>query len=89
MGMSQKELAERLNYADHSAIAHIERGRIDLPQSKIVAIAKALNTTPGDLMGDVEPYPVSDEVEELADRLKYATTEQLQAIFQLLDVMGL
>ena len=30
----------------------IEHGKIDLPISKIIAIAKALGTTPGELLGD-------------------------------------
>lgn len=47
LGMTQTDLALRVGYADKTAIAHIEKGDIDLPQSKIVAFAKALQTTPG------------------------------------------
>lgn len=53
LGISQNELAERVGYSDKSAIAHIEKGHIDLPQSKIIAFAEALHTTPGELMGPV------------------------------------
>ena len=52
--MCQVELAEKTGYNDRSAIAHIEKGRIDLPQSKIVAFAEALKTTPGALMGETD-----------------------------------
>lgn len=44
--MSQEELANRLGYKSRSTIAKIESGENDLTQSKIIAFAKALNTTP-------------------------------------------
>lgn len=49
--MTQTDLALKLGYADKSMIAKIEKGSVDLPQSKIIAFAEALDTTPGDLMG--------------------------------------
>lgn len=51
LGLTQAELASKLGYADKSMIAKIEKGAIDLPQSKIIAFANALGTTPSDLMG--------------------------------------
>jgi transcriptional regulator with XRE-family HTH domain len=54
--MTQQELARLTGYTDRSTIARIEKGEIDLPQSKIKQFAKALGTTPGHLMGwDAEP----------------------------------
>lgn len=54
--MTQEELARRTGYTDRSSIARIEKGEIDLPQSKIVQFAEALGTTPGHLMGwEAEP----------------------------------
>lgn len=49
--LTQTELAKRLGYADKSMIAKIEKGQVDLSQSKIIAFAEALETTPGNLMG--------------------------------------
>ena len=51
LGMNQSELAEKMGYADKSMIAKIEKGLVDLPQSKILAIAECLNIAPGELMG--------------------------------------
>ncbi|MBQ9709460.1 MAG: LexA family transcriptional regulator [Clostridia bacterium] len=51
LGLTQQELAERMGYSDKSMIAKIENGKIDISQSKIVAFAKALNTTTAYLMG--------------------------------------
>ena len=54
--MTQEELARRTGYTDRSSIARIEKGEIDLPQSKIKQFAEALGTTPGHLMGwDASP----------------------------------
>ena len=50
-GMTQDSLAKAIGYSNRSAIARIENGEIDLPQSKILAIADALDVTPGMLMG--------------------------------------
>lgn len=51
LGMTQAQLAEAAGYADKTMISKIEKGLIDLTQSKILAIADALRTTPKDLMG--------------------------------------
>lgn len=55
--MTQSDLAQKMGYADKSMIAKIEKGTVDLPQSKIIAFAKILQTTPGELMGLVENEP--------------------------------
>lgn len=51
LNMTQAELAQKMGYADKSMIAKIEKGQVDLPQSKIVSFAKALGVLPRDLMG--------------------------------------
>lgn len=60
LGLTQTDLALKLGYADKSMVAKIEAGNVDLAQSKIVAFAEALETTPAHLMGweDAKPtYP--------------------------------
>lgn len=51
LGITQAELAQKVGYTSHSSIAKVESGTIDLPQSKIEAIAKALQTSPAYLLG--------------------------------------
>ena len=51
LGMTQTDLAKKMGYADKSMIAKIEKGLVDLSQSRIVAFAEALSTTPAALMG--------------------------------------
>lgn len=62
--MTQSELAEKMGYADKSMISRIEKGEIDLQQSKIIAFAKVLNTTPGTLMGWYTTTDISDTKEK-------------------------
>ena len=57
LGLSQDELAKRLGYKSRSSINKIELGKTDIAQSKIVAFANALNTTPGYLMGNENKIP--------------------------------
>ncbi len=51
LGMTQAELAKKMGYKSRSAINKIELGLNDINQSKVVAFAEALNTTPAYLMG--------------------------------------
>lgn len=61
--MSQTELAHKVGYTDRSTIAKVEAGQIDLTQPKIMAFAKALNTTPGKLLGwVVDPEPIASNI---------------------------
>lgn len=53
LGMTQDELAKRMGYKSRSTIAKIEAGINDIPQSKIISFAQALNTTAGELMGTI------------------------------------
>ncbi len=55
LGMSQEELAEKVGYKDRSSITRIESGERDIRQNKVVAFAKALQTTSQWLMGFDEP----------------------------------
>ena len=70
--MTQTDLALKMGYADKSMIAKIENGNVDLPQSKILAFANALETTPGELMGwdyETEATETVDNIYKL-DKIK-------------------
>lgn len=70
--MTQTDLALKMGYADKSMIAKIEKGNVDLPQSKILAFANVLETTPSELMGwdyEAEPTETVDNIYKL-DRIK-------------------
>ena len=49
-GLSQRDLAKRMGYSNHSTISKIESGKIDIPQSRIVQFADVLGVTVAYLM---------------------------------------
>lgn len=81
--LSQTELANLVGYKDKTAIAKIESGKVDLPQSKIVAFSKALDLPidklfsdqssnehiSSDNSDDTNHYYINDDAKELAQFL--------------------
>ena len=51
LGLSQDELAKKMGYKSRSSINKIEKGENDIPQAKIEAFARALDTTTAYLLG--------------------------------------
>lgn len=51
-GMSQNDLALACGYTSRASINKIELGKVDPPQSKIQAIAEALDVSPASLIMD-------------------------------------
>lgn len=78
LGMTQDELAKKLGYSGKSMIAKIESGKVDLSQSKIIAFANALDTDPGELMG--ETASKKRIVHVTNPTLKYNTQNQHEQI---------
>lgn len=60
--LSQSQLAELVGYKDKTSIAKIEAGKVDLPQSKILAFSKALNVTPSFLLNSDSDKPESNQL---------------------------
>ena len=71
LGMSQEELALKLGYKNRSSINKIEKSAQNLTQTKIMAVAKALETTPEYIMGwdEDETAPSDYHVED--ERLSF------------------
>lgn len=60
-GWSQRDLAAKMKYSNHSTIGKIEAGKVDIPQSRVVQFAEVLNTSIAYLMGweeKIEADPV-------------------------------
>lgn len=60
-GWSQSELARRAGYKDRSAIAHVEDGTVDLPQSKIMLFADIFGVSPAQLFGGSSASELFDD----------------------------
>lgn len=84
LGLNQTQLAKLIGYADKTMISKIEKGQVDLPQSKIVIIADALRTTPAALMGwekEENAYYFNPETAEIAQEIK--DSKELSALFDV------
>ena len=63
LDITQEDLAKMSGYTSRSSINKIELGLVDLPQSKLVAIASALDISPIELLGySLEGPHSSDEL---------------------------
>ena len=84
LGISQEELAKRMGYKSRSSINKIEKGENDIPQSKIVAFAQALRTTPEALMGwEQSSAPASGDlpaVSPTGQKIDARTRRQLEKV---------
>jgi repressor LexA len=84
--MSQAELARRTGYTDRSSITKIEKGQVDLSQSKIKQFAEVLGVTPGHLMGwDEKP---AEELQGMGALAAQLLLDQ-DAMEMARDIMGL
>lgn len=54
-GLTQDELALAVGYKGRSMMSQVELGKVDLPLSKVAAIAQALHTTPQELLFPASP----------------------------------
>ncbi|MBQ3584523.1 MAG: helix-turn-helix transcriptional regulator [Lachnospiraceae bacterium] len=94
-GLSQEQLAVKVGYSDKTAIAKIEAGKIDLPQSKIVAFTKALNTTTSYLMDGIDTIndeqlstpSLSLKEQKLLDDFRNLNTQGQEYILQTMDMV--
>ena len=64
LGWSQRDLAEKMGYKNHSIIARTEAGTVDLPQSRLDQFAQVLGVSHAYLLG-----LVTEEESNKNDRL--------------------
>ena len=75
LGLSQEELAEKMNYKSKTSIHKIEQDITDLPLSKVKELANVLKTTSAYLMGwDTEESKTYFEVSE--NHIEYTTNHK-------------
>lgn len=72
LGWSQRELATKMGYKNHSVVARIEAGTVDLPQSRLDQFAKVLGVTHGYLIGLVseEDSKKNDQLAKLIMKMR-------------------
>lgn len=80
LGLSQAELAEKVGYTSRASINKIEKGLVDVPRSKLFAIAKALHVSPAWLLGFPDELPLIEPLPEMVD-----VTPALEAMQEIFD----
>lgn len=78
-GWSQRDLAAKMHYADHSTIGKIETGKVDIPQSRIVQFAEVLGVSIAYLMGWEEEKENPGENAEVSES-KQALMDFVQSV---------
>ena len=91
--MSQAELAQRTGYTDRSSIAKIEKGMVDLSQSKIKQFADVFGVAPGELMGWEEKTApetgsgLSEAKKQLLALAENCTEEDAERLLQVMELI--
>lgn len=72
LGWSQRDLAEKMGYKNHSVVARVESGKVDLPQSRVDQFAKVLGLSHGYLLGLVseDESKKNDQLAKLVVKLR-------------------
>lgn len=91
-GWTQRELAARMGYTNHSTLARIETGHVEVTQSRIVQFAEVLDTSIAYLMGyedtDKEKSAETDGLSEskikLLDFVKSVPEDKAELILQVM-----
>lgn len=71
LGMTQEELAKTIGYTSRSIINKIELGLVDVSQTKVLKLAKALQVSPAFLLG-IEPNETAQEEKDTISPIQKA-----------------
>lgn len=87
LGWSQRDLAEKMGYKNHSVVARVEAGKVDLPQSRLDQFAKVLGLSHGYLLGLVseEASIKNDQLTKLIVRMR-KDPEFFEAVSNMADL---
>lgn len=85
LGWSLRELAKRMGYSNHSAVARIESGENDVPQSKVVKFAEVMGTTVAFLMDWEEVQKNNDIITDAVVKMR-SDSEFLSLVESLMQL---
>ena len=87
LGWTQRELAAKMGYKNHSVIARIEAGQVDPSQSKVSKMAEVLNVSPAYLLGIIteEENTKNDQLAKLIVRMR-KDPEFLEAVSNMAEL---
>lgn len=93
--LSQRDLAEKMNYTNHSTIGKIERGQVDVSQTRIVQFAEVLGTSVAYLMGWEETKKsatnndsgLSESKKQLLALAEQCSEEDAEKLLQMMQIL--
>ena len=87
LGWSQRDLAEKVGYKNHSVVARIEAGKVDLPQSRVDQFAKVLGVSHSYLLGliSAEESNKNDRMAEIILKMR-KDPEFFEAVSNMADL---
>lgn len=102
LGWSQRDLAAKIGYNNNSTIARIEKGTVDIPQSRIVKFSEVLGVSIAYLMGweeEIEQDPVGmaelhfeilmdEDISEIFEDFKILDGQQRQLVKDLVHSLA-
>ena len=95
LGMSQRDLAQKMQYTNHSTIGKIERGQVDVSQTRIVQFAEVLGTSVAYLMGWEEKMKsatyndsgLSESKQQLLALAEQCSEEDAEKLLQMMQIL--
>lgn len=85
LGWTLREFADRMGYANHSTVARIERGEIDIAQSKIARFSEVLGVSVSYLMGWEEEQKKNDILADIVVRMR--TDDEFRSVIESLYML--
>ena len=92
-GWSQRDLAAKIGYSNHSTVGKIETGKVDLPQSKVIQFAEVLGVSVAYLMGwedqqkenPIKNDGISDNRQALIDFAMSVPDDKVEMILRVMS----
>ena len=87
LGMTQEELAKKVGYKSQTTIGHIEDGTNNVTLPKVEILAKALQTTPGFLMGWDQEEEERQYIEKIIGMIKRLDAEDRGRVEERISIL--
>lgn len=87
LGMTQRQLADKVNYSQTSTITKIENGSINISNNKVHEIAKALGVNISDLLEDNKPKINNDPYFIDTSFLNSEEQKELKSLLDMNNIM--
>ena len=93
LNMTQEELARKLGYSSRSTVNKIELGKINVTQTKVIELSRALDCSISYLMGWQENTPAAEDgrgerVKQFAELFSKLSDDNQDLVLSLLESLA-